>query len=69
MDDARERTERTAAVPVPDPAVEMVLVMQILSEANAIVAAVSGALAPRLDGVQRQMVLMAEQVGCGTTAA
>ena len=37
-------------------------VLQLSSEANAIVAAINGALAPRLDGIQGQMEMLAGQV-------
>lgn len=44
IDDVREQTEQTAQVPVPDPPAVMVPVMQLSAEANAIVAAIDGAL-------------------------
>ena len=46
-----KKQKRTALVPVPDPSVEMVSVVQISAEGYAMVAVINGALAPRLDGV------------------
>ena len=57
-DDAGKQTERTALVPVPDPSVAMAPVMQLSTQANTNVAAIHGALAQGLDGMQGRMGLM-----------
>ena len=60
----RSATSSTVAV-VQAPCNTMTPVapgLQLSSEANAIVAAISGALAPRLDGTQEQMGMLAGQM-------
>ena len=67
-EDLREQTDRsatTAVVAVQTPRNTMTPaahVMQLSSEASATVAAINGASAPRLDGIQGQMGLLAGQM-------
>ena len=73
-EDLREQADRSATstlAVVQAPCNTMTPVAPGSSEANAVVAAINGALAPRLDGIQEQMVMLARhdesEVGCGPT--
>ena len=68
-EDLREQADRSATssalAVVQAPGNTMTLVvppLQLSSEANAIVAAINGALAPQLDGIQGQMEMLAGQM-------
>ena len=67
VENLREQTERTALVPVLPAAAsafstEMTPVVPLSPEANAIVAAINGAVAQRRDGIQGQMGMLARQM-------
>ena len=59
----REQTDRsTAIVAIPAPTTAMTPVLQLSAEANAIVAAIHGALAQRLEGSQGRMGMLGGQM-------
>ena len=62
-EDVREQTDRSALVLQLAPPSAMTPVIHLSPEANAMVAAINGALAPRLDGIQGQMGWLAGSKG------